>query len=68
MDDRYNYGGNVALVKKAAGVSGVLIKDAGGNFVFRVYEKKGEFTDYDFLHNDLAVTRSEEHTSELQSH
>ncbi len=60
MDDKYNYGGNIALVKKAAGVSGVLIKDVAGNFVFRVYGKEGEFTDYDIRHNELAVTIAED--------
>ncbi|MFQ5644279.1 MAG: hypothetical protein ACE5FQ_11360 [Thiogranum sp.] len=60
MDDKYNYGGRVALVKKAAGVSGVLIKDAAGNFVFRVYGKEGEFTDYDIRDDDLAVTIAED--------
>ncbi len=56
MEDKYNYDGNVALVKKAAGVSGVLIKDAAGNFLFRVYGKEGEFTDYDIRDDDLTVT------------
>ena len=60
MDDKYNYGGNVALVKKAAGVSGVLIKDAAGNFVFRVYGKGGGFTDYDIRDDELSVTIAED--------
>jgi len=60
MDNKYNYGGSVALVKKAAGVSGVVIKDAAGNFVFRVYGKGGEFTDYDIRDEDLAVTIAED--------
>lgn len=60
MDDKYNYGGSVALVKEAASVSGVLIRDAGGNFVFRVYGEEGEFTDYDIRHNELAVTIAED--------
>lgn len=59
MDDKYSYGGSVALVKKAADVSGVLIKDARGDFVFRVYGKEGEFTDYDIRHDELAVTIAE---------
>lgn len=60
MDSKYHYGGNVALVKKAAGVSGVLIKDAAGNFVFRVYGKEGGFTDYDIRDDELSVTIAED--------
>ena len=60
MDNKYSYGGSVALVKNAEGVSGVLIKDAGGNFVFRVNGKENEFADYDIRHNELSVTIAED--------
>lgn len=60
MNDKYNYGRKVATVKKAEGISGDLIKDIEGNFVFRVYGKEGSFTDYDIRHGELAVTIAED--------
>ena len=43
-------------MKPAAGISGVLIKDAEGGFVFRVYHEDGTFTDYEIRHDDLSIT------------
>ena len=39
----------------ADGVEGILIWTADG-YKFRVYTDDHEFTDYDLLHSDLAVT------------
>lgn len=58
MDDRsdkYTYGGRPCSVSDAAGVTGVLIR-SGGSVLLRVYEAGDQFTDYDILHDDLAVT------------
>ena len=40
----------------ADGVEGILIWCADGVYRFRVYADDHEFTDYDLLHSDLAVT------------
>ena len=40
----------------ADGIEGVLIWCADGQYRFRVYTDTFEFTDYDLLHSDLAVT------------
>ena len=58
MDDRsdkYTYGGRPCSVSDAAGTTDVLIR-SGGSVLLRVYEGRDQFTDYDILHDDLAVT------------
>ncbi len=60
MDDKYIYSGKAVEVERAAGISGVLIKDTDGGFVFRVYQEDGIFTDYDIRHDELAVTIAED--------
>lgn len=56
MSNKYLYGGKAAEIKPAAGIAGVLIKDAKGGFAFRVYHEDGTFTDYDIRHDELSVT------------
>lgn len=56
MSEKYIYGGKVSEVSDASGVSGVLIKNYGGGFSFRVYTSTYEFTDYQINHDDLPVT------------
>jgi hypothetical protein len=41
--------------KSANGVNGVLIKTQSG-YMFRVYDDKHNFVDYDLQHSDLSVT------------
>jgi hypothetical protein len=50
------YGGRAAVVRPAAGINGVLIRLAGGDYAFRIYRSDGEFTDYALRHDDLPVT------------
>lgn len=52
------YGGRKYGVSSAQGVSGVIIKTSNSKYCFRVYSESGEFTDYDLIHEDLAVTIS----------
>jgi len=40
----------------AQGTEGYLIYCGDNRYRFRVYTDGGEFTDYDILHSDLAVT------------
>lgn len=42
-------------IKSATGVTGFILDTIDG-CVFRVYNRDGEFTDYDLRHNDLEVT------------
>lgn len=56
MSNEYIYGGKAAKVKSAASTSGVLIKAADGDFVFRVYHGNGAFTDYVIRHDELSIT------------
>ena len=44
----------------AQGVTGYLIYCGDHRYRFRVYTDAGEFTDYDILHSDLAVTITDE--------
>lgn len=39
----------------ARGTVGSLIRTAGGNILFRVYQSNGEFDDYDISHSDMLV-------------
>ena len=48
-------------VKSADGVSGHLIRSAGGKYFFRVYtEETFSFKDYELIHSDLYVTIDDE--------
>lgn len=38
------------------GAKGVLIRTAGGATVFRVYDGRAGFTDYEIRHDELSVT------------
>ena len=44
----------------AHGVTGYLIYCGDHRYRFRVHTDAGEFTDYDILHSDLAVTITDE--------
>jgi len=54
--DRVLYGELPAEVRSAAGVKGVLIRTVDGATVFRVYDGRERFTDYEIRHDDLSVT------------
>ena len=41
--------------RPAQGTEGILVR-ALDDIVFRVYHPNGEFTDYDILHSDMAIT------------
>lgn len=56
MTDKYIYANSVADVSDAAGVTGVLIKSLGGEYLFRIYHSDHTFTDFELNHDDLAVT------------
>ena len=56
ITDRFLYGELPAEVRSAAGVKGVLIRTADGATVFRVYDGRERFTDYELRHDDLGVT------------
>ena len=43
------------MIKPAEGVEGVLIRTKGNTFMFRVYDEKYEFVDYEIMHSDLVV-------------
>jgi hypothetical protein len=58
MSKKYIYGGKESEVSDASGVSGVLIKNYGGGFSFRVYKSDHDFIDYQIYHDDLPVTIS----------
>ena len=55
MDDKYTYSGKTAEVKRAAGISSVLIKKTEGRFVCRVYDEGGTLTDYEIRRDDLSI-------------
>ena len=55
MDERYEYGKQVAEVTDARGVRGFILRDIDSSFFFRVYHENKDFTDYELLHNDLEV-------------
>jgi len=42
--------------KSANGVTGYLIYTQNGKYMFRVYDRRGDFIDYDIAHSDLCVT------------
>lgn len=42
-------------MKPALGVEGTLIPLFDGSWVFRVYDKNGDFVDYDIHHSDLWI-------------
>lgn len=44
--------------KSAKNVTGFLCRSSNGRYFFRVYDKDGEFVDYDISHTDLEVTIS----------
>ena len=44
------------IAKSANGVRGYLLHLIDGTVVFRVYNDKHEFVDYDLHHSDLCVT------------
>jgi hypothetical protein len=57
MHNNYHYGKKVAEVTDANGAHGFLLRSAiDDSFFFRVYQKNGEFTDYEIRHHDLEVT------------
>jgi hypothetical protein len=56
MNKQIRYGKQVARVKSADGVEGMLIRSLGGKYLFRVYQSDGAFTDYVLRHSDLCVT------------
>jgi len=56
VTDKFLYGELLAEVQSAAGVKGVLIRTAGDATVFRVYDGRERFTDYEIRHDDLGVT------------
>lgn len=56
MSKQVRYGNNLATVRDADGVKGILIRDMDGSYLFRVYTGNGDFTDYSLRHSDLAVT------------
>ena len=48
-------------IKSANGISGYLLRSAGGKYFFRVYtEEIFSFKDYELLHSDLYVTIDDE--------
>ena len=49
------YGGIPAEVTPAAGITGLLLRDAGGGATLRVRAGDG-FIDYEIRHDDLRVT------------
>ncbi len=55
MKDKYIYAGKPSTVENAAGVSGVLIRQINGDYIFRVHRENREFTDYDINHDDLSI-------------
>jgi len=56
MTGTFGYKNSRAEEESASGVSGVLCRDAEGDFFFRVYHPDGSFTDYELRHDDLPVT------------
>ncbi|MCE7983248.1 MAG: hypothetical protein DYG89_18905 [Caldilinea sp. CFX5] len=56
MKQQVRYGKQIATVKSADGVEGILIRSLNHRYFFRVYHGNGDFTDYDLRHFDLAVT------------
>ena len=56
MSEKYRYGKSIAEVTDASGVSGVLTKEADGDYFLRVYHHDKTFTDYDLNHDDLSIT------------
>ncbi len=53
--ERFLYGDKPADVLPAAGVTGLLLRGAGGPAILRVRTGSG-FTDYEIHHDDLRVT------------
>lgn len=56
VTDRFLYGELPAEARSAAGVKGVMIRTVNGATMFRVYDGRGCFTDYELRHDDLSVT------------
>ena len=46
--------GNVKI-ESADGQEGILIWCGGDRYVFRIYDQKHEFVDYDICHTDMCV-------------
>ena len=67
MGERYIYGGEIADVADASGVSGILIKTSSG-FDFRIYNDDGSFNDYKLKHDDLSVTIAKDSLASFYSH
>ncbi len=67
MTEKYRYGKHSAEVEDASGVSGVLIRELGGEVIFRVYNSDKTFVDYDLLHDDLPVVILEKSLSSFYS-
>lgn len=61
-DRRFAYGGRMASVRPAAGLTGVLCGSIDGDYFLRVKTGKRRFKDYELIHSDLTVTigRNEE--------
>jgi len=56
MTDKYLYGALPAEVESAAGVKGVIVRTLDGTMVFRIYNDRECFTDYEIRNDDLSVT------------
>lgn len=55
MPKQVVYGGHVADVKPAAGITGILCRSIDGEYFLRV-EENGQTVDYDLRHSDLRIT------------
>jgi hypothetical protein len=56
MTDNYMYSGKPPNAESARGVHGILCRTVDGTIVFRVYDGRHAFTDYEIRQGDLRVT------------
>jgi hypothetical protein len=56
VSEQYLYGGAPAEAVAAAGAQGVILRTGDGRLTFRVYDERGQITDYEIRHDELSVT------------
>ena len=45
----------MAMIPKAKGIKGFLVRTFSGEYVIRVYDANHDFIDYKIYHNDLEI-------------
>ena len=54
--------------RNAKGVKGMLLRPfGGGSAIFRIYEKGGDFKDYEVLHDDVSIKILDDSAELLES-